>query len=499
MLDAADDVGVAGARPGPRGDHGLPVRDGGSDEPVVGEADSSAHEKRAGARPPEQVSGGRPQAAGAVTQRLGERAVGAVGRPGLKQRGSGRGSGALKVVGGRVAAHSGPHGGMHPDGARGAGRVNGEQAEAGEVGDCGLNEVGLVVHAGPAGDVRAGGGAGEDGAGNATRVEQGDELECGPGQPDRVQRVGVLDGHRPDAQHGGGAAVGGDGGHVRQPFGQFDADLPAAYLAVVHNGGGLGQAERVAGQVGGQVRCLDPLLRPVGEPVGKVGERLPAAETPDQCGRRIPGQDHRGQPSGHEYLPSRSAWPQAVHVRRVRQVVQYDRPRPALAGQRADEALGGQVGALALITARTCPAPSPLARARDSPSPIAPAAHANLDTIASRLAAGTQMSRSTCRACHTECANAIASCVFPVPPVLYWPGPGSPSGVSTMVWPGRRPSAMPRPILAGADNPRQAAGRPRTVPTWPNPAHPRGYLSRDELVISVRLLQGRLRTNTLVM
>ena len=135
-------------------------------------------------------------------------------RPGLQQRVRGGQHHLLQVGGRQVGPHRGLHAGVHLHGAHRAGRVDGDQAGLGQVVDGGADHVlvGRVGGARPAGDVAAGGRAGQHGAGHAVVIEHRGQHQRRPGQPGRRQLVRALRGDGPGGQHRGRDAR--HGGHV---------------------------------------------------------------------------------------------------------------------------------------------------------------------------------------------------------------------------------------------------------------------------------------------
>ena len=134
-----------------------------------------------GLRLPQRPVVGGPQRRGAVPQRLLEQGLLELGllelgplelslpravRPGFQQRVRGGGHDRPEFGGRQVGAHGGLHAGVHLHGARRAGRIDGDQAGLGQVVDGGAHHVlvGRVRGARPAGDVTAGGRAGQRGA-----------------------------------------------------------------------------------------------------------------------------------------------------------------------------------------------------------------------------------------------------------------------------------------------------------------------------------------------
>ena len=223
-------VGVGRAeQPGAGGHHGLPVRDGRLGQPAVLERQPGAEQQRMSLRLPQQAAVGRPQRRGAVAQGLLELCLLELGlpswpccdlaravavRPGLQQRVRGGQHHLLQVGGRQVGPHRGLHAGVHLHGAHRADRVDGDQAGLGQVVDGGADHVlvGRVGGARPAGDVAAGGRAGQHGARHAVVIEHRGQHQRRPGQPGRRQLVRALRGDGPGGQHRGRRAR--HGGHV---------------------------------------------------------------------------------------------------------------------------------------------------------------------------------------------------------------------------------------------------------------------------------------------
>ena len=284
-------VGVAGAeQPGAGGHHGFPVCDGRVGQPAVLERQPGAEQQRMGLGLPQQAAVGRPQRRGAVAQGLLELSLLELGlrelalgcavavRPGLQQRVRGGQHHLLQVGGRQVGPHRGLHAGVHLDGAHRAGRVDGDQAGLGQVVDGGTDHVlvGGVGGTRPAGDVAAGGRAGQHGAGHAVVIEHRGQHQRRPGQPGRRELVRALRGDGPGGEHRGRRAR--HGGHVPYPLGQLRAVLTAALPAGAHRRRGLGQRERQPVQVLAQVQRLDPLVGVIGEPRGDVVQGLPPVQ-----------------------------------------------------------------------------------------------------------------------------------------------------------------------------------------------------------------------------
>ena len=144
------------------------------------------------------------------------RRPGPVVRPGLQQRVRGGQHDLLQVGGRQVGPHRGLHAGVHLHRAHRAGRVDGDQAGLGQVVDGGAHHVlvGRVRGARPAGDVAAGGRAGQHGARHPVVIEHRGQHQRRPGQPGRRQLVRALRGDGPGGQDRRRDA--GHGGHVRR-------------------------------------------------------------------------------------------------------------------------------------------------------------------------------------------------------------------------------------------------------------------------------------------
>ena len=355
-------------QPGAGGHHGLPVGDGRVRQPAVLQRQAGPEQQRVGLRLPQHRPVGGPQGRGAVPQGLLELGLltlvpgpGLVVGPGLEQRVR-RGQHRLLQVGGRqVSPHRGLHAGVHLHRAHRAGRVDSDQAGLGQVIDGGAHHVlvGPVRGARPAGDVAAGGRAGQHRARHAVVVQHRGQHQCRPGQPGRRQLVRALRGDGPggqdrrrDARHGG---------HVRDPLGQHRAVLPAALPAGAHHRGGLRQAERQPVQVLAQVQRLDPLVGVVGEPGGDVVQGLAAVQpghrdylqvlTRERGARssRGPAKSGGRQPRGDHDPAGRAGGPQLLQVAQLGQVVEDQRPRPPGPGQPGHEAGRGGLRALARL------------------------------------------------------------------------------------------------------------------------------------------------------
>ena len=214
-----------------------------------------------------------------------------------------------------------------------------------------------------AGQVPAGGRAGEHDPGNAGRVEQGGQRQGGPGEAGGRDLIGQVHGQRPG--HAGMAerrvvqargarcrAAATRVGHSRAALGQqagvADPPLPVVVPAPVvaatrpgadQRGRGVRQRERLAVQVVRQIQGLGPLARVGGEPGGEIGQGFPGAERGD---RRDPPvrRDQGVAPAGRDHDPAvRPAGPQSIQVGRISQVIEDHQPPPLGAGQPGQEAL----------------------------------------------------------------------------------------------------------------------------------------------------------------
>ena len=306
---------------------------------------------------PQQAAVGCSQRRGAVAQGLLELslrdlALGCVAvRPGLQQRVGGGQHHLLQVGGRQVGPDRGLHAGVHLHGTHRADRVDGDQAGLGQVVDGGADHV-LVGRVGctrPAGDVAAGGRAGQHGPRHAVIVEHRGQHQRRPGQPGRRELVRALRGDGPGGQHRARRAR--HRGHVPHPLGQQRAVLTAAVPAGPHRRGGLGQRERQPVQVLAQVQRLDPLVGVVGEPRGDVIQGLPAVQPGHRDDPRFPVVEGRvleflgRQPGGDQDLAGRAGRPQLLQVAQLGKVVDNQRPRPPGVGQPGDEPGRGGLGA----------------------------------------------------------------------------------------------------------------------------------------------------------
>ena len=351
-------------QPGAGGHHGLPVGDGRVGQPAVLQRQPGPEQQRVGLRLPQHRPVGGPQGRGAVAQGLLELGLLKLvpGRglvvfwPGLEQRVRGGQQHLLQVGGRQVGPHRGLHAGVHLHGARRAGRVDGDQPGLGQVVDGGARHVlvGPVRGARPAGDVAAGGRAGQHRARHPVVIEHRGQRQRRPGQPGRRQLVRALRGDGPggqdrrrDTRHGG---------HVRDPLGQHRAVLPAALPAGAHHRGGLGQPEQQAVQVLAQVQRLDPLVGVLGEPGGDVVQGLAAVQPGHRDGPHVVTRERcvvksgGRQPRGDHDPAGRAGRPQLLQVAQLGQVVEDQRPRPPGAGQPGHEAGRGGLRAFARLT-----------------------------------------------------------------------------------------------------------------------------------------------------
>ena len=236
---------------------------------------------------------------------------------------------------------------MHPDRADRVRGVDADQAGPGQVGDGAPGQVLIRARgaARPAGDEAARRRAGQHGPGDPVRVEHGGQGQGRPGQPGGHELVRALGGQRPGGQDRRGDALDRPGRHVRAPFAELRAVLLAAQPVRVHHRDRVGQADRQAVEVLGEIESLDPLVGVVGEPGTEVGQGLPAAEPahrgdPQAAGRRVrAGAEGRaGQPGRDDDLAVRSGRPQSVQVGHVGQVVEDQGPPPLGPGEPGGEA-----------------------------------------------------------------------------------------------------------------------------------------------------------------
>ena len=265
---------------------------------------------------------------------------------------------------------------VHLHGPRGAGRVDRDQPGPGQAVHrvTGLGRLGR--HGRVAGQVTAGGRAGEDDTGDPGRVEQGGQHQGGPGETGRRDLVGQVHGQRPGharvAERGvvqararparaqtGRRPDGARASQIRRRPGQWRPGCPGRHAGAAHppfpvvvpapvvaaagpgadqRGGGVGQPERLAVQVVGQVEGLGPLARVGGEPGGQVGQGFPRTERGDGCDPPV----RRGQgvvPPGGDHHPAVGPGrPQTLQVGRVGQVIEDDQPAPLGPGQPGQEA-----------------------------------------------------------------------------------------------------------------------------------------------------------------
>ena len=164
-------------------------------------------------------------------------------------------------------------------------------------------------------------------------VEERREHQRGPGRPAGCQAVRQFGGQQP-GHRGGRRAI----GHPLPAAQEGFVVIAAGQRGVPDHRTGLGERQRLAAEVGGQVLDMRMLARVRAETARQVGHGLAGAEPPHrehQCpalagnGRGIPGRDQH--PAGG---PGRD---EPVQIRRAAQVIEHDQPRPAGLAEPAGE------------------------------------------------------------------------------------------------------------------------------------------------------------------